>query len=391
MAAQQNPVDQARQRLLAVEKRLNELIVGHEDVVKALIIAAVAGEHVVVIGPPGTAKSYAVHTLSRLLDARFYKYLLTRFTSYDEIFGAVDVAELAKTGSFKRNWSGIISADFVFLDEIFKANSAILNALLSLLQERVVYDPLSGHSLPAKLHSCVGASNETPDDPELQALYDRFAVKVFIDYLDNDAQILRALEARWLHGNSLQPLATMDDVRTLHSYTEKLIKAKIKDLGDVYKLYHVNAIPLIKSLRSKGVLVSDRTVIEKLPRLFTAYLALYGVTMDNVMNAVFDIVVYSARTRDEVIAVKKAIDESLGEVAELTKKLERAKELIRARNLAQAKDTLIEIINADVNALAQRTPWMKPRVEAIVSSARQLLQSLQALEEQINRLAGETQ
>jgi MoxR-like ATPase len=341
MAAQQNPVDQARQRLLAVEKRLNELIVGHEDVVKALIIAMIAGEHVVVIGPPGTAKSYAVRMFSQLVNAKFYSYLLTRFTSYDELFGAVDVAELVKSGTFRRNWSAIVSSDFIFLDEVFKANSAILNALLSLLQERVVYDPMSGQAVPARVHTAVGASNEVPEDPELQALYDRFAVKVFIDYLDNDALLLHALEARWLHGNSLQPLASMDDVRTLHSYAERLITAKIKDLGEVYKLYHVNAIPLIKSLRAKGVLVSDRTVIEKLPRLFTAYLALYGVTIDNVMNAVFDIVVYAARTRDEVIAVKKAIDESLGEVAELTKKLERAKELIRARNLAQAKDTLI--------------------------------------------------
>jgi MoxR-like ATPase len=387
--AQQNPVEQARKNLLAVEKEMNNIIVGHEDFVKALMLAVVSGEHTVVIGPPGTAKSYAIRTLSKLLDAKFYSYLLTRFTSYDELFGTVDVAELAKSGTFKRNWSGIVSADFVFLDEIFKANSAILNALLSLLQERIVYDPVSGQAMPARIHSCVGASNETPEDPELQALYDRFAIKVFIGCLDNDALLLRALEARWLNNNSIQPLATMQDVKTLHTYAEKLIAAKIKDLGEVYKLYYVNAVPLIKQLRSRGVLVSDRTAIEKLPKLFTAYLALYGVTMDNVMNAVFDIVVYTARTRDEVAAVKKAIDESLGEVAELAKKLERAKELIRARNLAQAKDALTEIINTDVQQLAQRTPWMKPRVEAIVSSARQLLQSLQALEEQIARLAGE--
>jgi len=203
--------------------------------------------------------------------------------------------------------------------------------------------------------------------------------------------LLRALEARWLNSINAQPLASMQDVKNLHGFAEKLISAKIKDLGEVYKLYHVNAIPLIKTLRGRGVLVSDRTAIEKLPKLFAAYLALYGVTMDNVMNAVFDIVVYTARTRDEVTAVKKAIDEALGEVAELAKKLEKAKELIRARNLAQAKDTLTEIINADVQQLAQRTPWMKPRVEAIVSSARQLLQSLEALEEQIRRLAGEAQ
>jgi MoxR-like ATPase len=393
MAVQQNvnPVEQARQRLLAVERKLNEIVVGHEDFVKALMLSIVSGEHAVVIGPPGTAKSYAIHALSTLLNAKFYKYLLTRFTSYDELFGTVDVATLARDGVFKRNWSQLVSADIIFLDEVFKANSAILNALLSLLQERVVYDPVSGQAMPARVHAAVGASNEVPEDPELWALYDRFAVRVFIDYLDNDALLLRALEARWLNSNNLQPLASMNDVKTLHDFAEKLISAKIKDLGEVYKLYHVNAIPLIKSLRAKGVLVSDRTVIEKLPRLFAAYLALYGVTMDNVMNAVFDIVIYTARTKEEVAAVKKAIDEALGEVAELAKKLEKAKELIRARNLAQAKKTLEEIINTDINTLVQRTPWMKPRVEAIVASARQLLSTIQQIEEQIARLAGEAQ
>jgi len=391
MAQAQNPVEEARKNLLAVEKKLNELVIGHEDFVKALMLSVVSGEHVVVIGPPGTAKSYAIHALSTLLNAKFYKYLLTRFTSYDELFGVVDVAELAKTGSFKRNWSGIVSADFIFLDEVFKANSAILNALLSLLQERILYDPMTGQATPAQLHSCVAASNEVPEDIELQALYDRFSIKIFVDYLDNDSMLLRALEARWLNNGNIQPLATMQDVKILNSYVEKLVAAKIKDLGEVYKLYHVNTIPLIKSLRSKGILVSDRTVIEKLPKLFAAYLALYGITLDNVMNATYDIIIYTARSREELTAIKKTIDESLGEVAELAKKLEKAKELIRARNLSQAKNILTEIINTDVQELAQRTPWMRPRIESIIASARQLLQNIKALEEQIARLAGEIQ
>jgi MoxR-like ATPase len=385
-----NPVEQARQRLLSVEKKLNELVVGHEDFVRALMLATVAGEHVVVIGPQGSSKSHAVRILSRLLSAAFYKYQLTPYSTYDEVFGAIDVAELAKSGTLRRRWSPTILSEFVFLDEVFKANSAILNSLLSLLQERVVYDPVTGNEIQAKLHSCIGTSNEAPEDPELQAFYDRFAVKVFISYLDDDAQILRAIEARWLHSNNLQPLASMDDVKTLYGFAEKLLTARIKDLGVVYKLYHVNAIPLVKNLRAKGVIVSDRTVIEKLPKLFSAYLALYGVTMDNVMNATYDLVIYTARTKDEVATVRKTIEDALGEVAELARKLEKAKELIRARNLAQAKKTLEEIINTDVNALAQKTPWMRPRIEAIIASARQLLSNVQQIEEELARLAGES-
>jgi len=392
MAAQASAVEVARKRLLEIEKRLNSIIIGHESMVRALLLASVAGEHAVIIGPPGTAKSYLVRSLSRLVSAEFYSYLLTRFTSYDELFGAVDIVELSK-GTFKRNWSRITSADFVFLDEIFKANSAILNALLSLLQERIVYDPVSGQAVPARLHTAVGASNEAPEDPELEALYDRFAVRVFVNYLDEDALLLRALEARWA-GNgaqSLAPVASMDDVKALHSYAASLLNAKIKGLdGKTYAIFHANAIPLIKQLRKEGVLVSDRTVVEKLPKLFSAYLALYGVTMENVMNGVFDVAVYCARTAEQLTAIRKVIHEALGEVAELAAKLEEAKKLITAMNLQKAKEKLIEVINADIAKLAQKAPWLRPRAEAVVLTARQLLQGIERMEQELVKLAGTT-
>jgi MoxR-like ATPase len=392
MAAPTAPVEAARQRLLAVEKKLNEMVIGHEDFVRALLLASVAGEHIAVIGPQGTGKSYVARLYAQLLNARFFKYQLTRFSVYDELFGVIDIAELAKTGTLKRNWSKIIAADFVFLDEIFKANSAILNALLSLLQERVVYDPITGSEVRADLHTCIGTSNEVPEDPELAALYDRFAVKVFIDYLGDDAALLRALEARWLNSAPPQPIATMDDVKALHAYALRLITAKIatpdgRVLGDVYKIYHLNAVPIARQLRSQGVVISDRTLIEKLPKLLAAYLALYGVTQDNVMNGVFDLILYTARTREEVDAIKKRMEDALGEVAELSRKLEKVKEFMRALNLGAAEKELTDIINTDVEGFAKKTPWLKPRVEAIIAQARDYLRALSEMKSQIVRMA----
>jgi len=383
-----SPIEEARRRLLAVESALNQYVIGHENMVKALMAATVAGEHMVVIGPPGTAKSYTIRLLSKLLNARFYTYLLTRFTSYDELFGTVNILELSK-GQYVRNWSAIVSSEFVFLDEIFKANSAILNALLSLLQERIIYDPMSGQAIETKLWTAVGASNEVPEDPELQALYDRFSVKVFINYLDNDAQLLSALQARWLSANNLTAVTTINDVRILNEYAMKLFIAKVKDLGEIYKLYHLNVTPLVKGLRSKGVIVSDRTIIEKLPKLFSAYLALYGVTMDNIINGIYDLIVYMAKNRDEVNAINKAIEDAMGEVSELAKKLEKAKEYIKAGNLQAAKDELQNLLNTDINAIVQKASWLKPRVEAIMSVARQYLDRINTIMEQIERMKGE--
>jgi methyl-accepting chemotaxis protein len=142
----------------------------------------------------------------------------------------------------------------------------------------------------------------------------------------------------------------------------------------------------VKKLREKGVLVSDRSIIEKLPKLFSAYLAFYGVTIDNIMNAPYDLMLYLARSRDELKEIKKAIDEILGEIAELAKKLEKAKELLRSGNIQGAKSEILNVLNYDVAKL-EKTPWLKPRVEAILSSARQYLETIKQIEEQIARLA----
>jgi MoxR-like ATPase len=379
----QNPIEIARERLLEVEKTLNQLIVGHEDFIKALMLATVAGEHIVVIGPPGTAKSYAVRLFAKLVNAGFYQYLLTKFTSYDELFGTIDVTALAR-GEFRRNWSRIVNSEFIFLDEIFKANSAILNALLSLLQERIVYDPMTGTPVEAKLHTAVGASNETPEDPELLALYDRFAIRVFINYLADDNQLLSAIQARWLNANNnIEPIATMSDIKMLYNFALSLISTKVRELdSEIYRLYHIHVVPLVKSLRAKGVIVSDRTIIEKLPKIYSAYLALYGVTLDNVMGATYEIVQYLARNHEELQAIRKAIDESLGEVAELAGKLEKAKELLRAKNFDGAKKVINEILSYDISRL-NKTPWLKPRVESILATARQYLEYIAQVEEML--------
>ncbi|MGC8954395.1 MAG: AAA family ATPase [Desulfurococcus sp.] len=384
-AGQPQDVSRVRERILKLERTLNDIVIGHEDAVRALILASVAGEHAVLIGPPGVAKSYLVKTFAKLVNARYYQYLLTKFTSYDELFGSIDVVALTR-GEYRRNWSRIITADIIFLDEIFKANSAILNALLSLLQERVVYDPMTGSEIQASLHTAVGASNETPEDPELMALYDRFALRVFMNYLMDDVSIFRALsralETKWVDGNKLEPIMSINDLKVMNSYAISLLRSTIKGVGDVWKVYHTTFLPFYKTFRNKGVIVSDRTIIEKMPKIFAAYLAVYGVTLDNIMNAPFELLPLTAHSRQEAIEIKKAMDESLGEVAELARKLEEAKKHIRAYDFKTAKDKLVDILNYDVNRLASK-PWLKPRVEAILSSAREYLQRIEEVIQQL--------
>jgi MoxR-like ATPase len=375
-------VEEAKARIEGVRQTLYRIIIGREETVDAVILALIAKEHVAIIGPPGTAKSYLAQSLSRLIQAQFYAYLMTKFTTYDELFGPIDVVAFVQNSELRRMWSAIISSDIVFLDEIFKASSAILNALLSLMQERVVYDPISGHAIKAKLWTLIAASNEAPIDEELQALYDRFAVRVFTQYLNDDVKLLSALMARWQsNGATVQPLADMEDVKTLHEYATALLSRE----KDVVKLYHVNVVPLIKTLRTKGIIISDRSIIEKLPKLYAAYLTLHGVTPDNIVNAAYDIVLYAARTPQELNDIKKAVDESLGEVAELSRRLEQGKQMLRVGNLHAALEAFREVAAYDVSRITSR-PWLKPRVEALIRTAQDYIKRTQEIIQQIRAL-----
>jgi MoxR-like ATPase len=384
-------IEDSRKRLLEVERKLNEIVIGHENFVRALMLASVSGEHIVVIGYPGTAKSYTVRAFSKLLNARFYSYLLTKFTTFDELFGVIDIPSLTR-GEYKRNWSRIVSSEFIFLDEIFKANSAILNALLSLLQERVIYDPMSGSEMNTQLWTAVGASNETPDDPELQALYDRFAIKIFISYLDDDVLLRRALESRWSNGfniANLSPIASMSDIKALHSYAMSLMNMNIEGLGSMWTIYQEYIMPVIKRMREKGILVSDRTIIEKMPKLFASYIVLYGMVnneldVNSIMTASFELVKYLARTRDELKDIEKAIEDSMGDVAELSKRLEKAREYLNAFDIINAEKVIKEILNYDVSKL-EKTPWLKPQVEAILHMAREYLSYITKIKEELKR------
>lgn len=164
-----------------------------KEAIWATMAAIVAGEHVVLYGEPGTGKSHMVRLIAKALGKRYFEYLMTRFTEPSELFGPVDPAAF-RAGRYQRVTTGKMSeAEIVFLDEIFKANSAILNALLTILNERT-YDAGSGpQAVP--LMSMVAASNEQPEGPELAALYDRVLVRFEVHYITDDDNFVSMLTA----------------------------------------------------------------------------------------------------------------------------------------------------------------------------------------------------
>jgi len=165
-----------RARIAQLLAEMSAGLVERDVAVRLTLLAAIAGEHVLLIGPPGTAKSEVARRLRAAFgDARFFERLLTRFSVPEELFGPLSLKAL-ESDEYRRLTEGYLpSADVVFLDEVFKANSAILNSLLGVMNERLFDNGRERVALP--LISLIGASNEIPTSEELLALYDRFLVR----------------------------------------------------------------------------------------------------------------------------------------------------------------------------------------------------------------------
>lgn len=152
------------------------------EVVDGMMNAAIAGEHVLLVGVPGTAKSALVTAFTQAVTgASYFEWLLGRFTVPEELFGPLSLKALEEE-KYRRVTEGKLpQAHVAFLDEVFKGNSAILNTLLPIMNERKFYN--NGAPQKLQLRMLVGASNELPEGAELAAMYDRFLVRFSVDYI----------------------------------------------------------------------------------------------------------------------------------------------------------------------------------------------------------------
>lgn len=164
-------------RLRALINTLERGLVERHQSIQLCFLSALAGEHTLFIGPPGTAKSELARRLhTSFRDARYFERLLTRFSVPEELFGPLSIKALEED-RYERHTDGFLpDASIAFIDEVFKANSAILNALLTLLNERKFDNGAGRQRCP--LISAVGATNEVPEDEVAEAFFDRFLVRL---------------------------------------------------------------------------------------------------------------------------------------------------------------------------------------------------------------------
>lgn len=257
-----------------VARVLGSHFLDKQEIIRLMLVSAIAGEHMVIVGPPGTAKSAMVNMFAKLVDARYFEYLLTRFTEPNELFGPVDIAAF-REGKYTRRIENMLpSAEIVFLDEIFKSSSAILNSLLHVINERKFSN--GPNVIPVPLISLFAASNEVPNDESLGAMFDRFLLRVLSDNLDSYhfGELMQkgiALEVARMTGRGaeLKPILSARDLRTLQQSFDRFMVFP-DDFLAKYK-------GLIFQIRSEGVSVSDRRAV-KLLKLFAASAVFDGRT-----------------------------------------------------------------------------------------------------------------
>jgi MoxR-like ATPase len=235
---------------------LKTRFVERAEVVDLLALAVVAGEHLFLYGPPGTAKSALIREFAQTVRGRYFEYMLTRFSEPNEIFGPIDIGRL-REGVVATVITGMLpEAEFVFLDELFNANSAILNNLLTVLNERVYRRGAEVHQLP--LLSLFSASNHLPEEDALKALFDRFLLRCPVDNLPREA-MPQLLAAGWeLERSPLAPAhVSAEDLRQL---SRRIYDVELGSVSDLYA-------EVVFKIRDLGIAFSDRRAVKGLKLL----------------------------------------------------------------------------------------------------------------------------
>ena len=267
-----------RDELKNAVERVDEGLIERHVEARLVVLGMVTREHVLLLGEPGTAKSALGRRLSRLCEngsASFFQRLLTRFTTPEEIFGPLSLRAL-ENDEYKRCTEGFLpTASVAFLDEIFKANSAILNTLLTILNERQ-FDNGGGVREQCPIRCVVGASNELPESDELDALYDRFLLRKEVLPVSDEGLL-------WLLSMPTPGISECDEKECEVVFSEGLDKV-VEALSTAADKVEMNAdvCLLLRDLRifmkeELDVALSDRRLV-KAARLLKICAASHGRT-----------------------------------------------------------------------------------------------------------------
>jgi MoxR-like ATPase len=344
---------------MQIQQLINQLsttYVERSETIEPLVAAVIARRHAVLIGPPGTAKSSLVRDLAAGLgDLRFFSWLLTEFSVPEELFGPLDISALER-GQYHRLTAGKLpEAELAFIDEVFKAGPAILNTLLSVMQERLFYN--DGQPTPVQLISLIGASNETPTgEQELEALWDRFTVRLQVGYIQEPGNFVRMLTGST--GNAAQVLSRADLAAAQEAAARIPVPGAVLDM----------TVQLRQVLSDHGIVASDRRYKESLD-LLRAVAFLDG--RDEVIE-------------DDLLILQHVLWHDPSQAAEVARLVFAVAEPLLV-GIAEVEDEALAAVTEARQVLSGGTPGAQETQQLLeaVGSLREALKKLEALQEQI--------
>ncbi len=268
-------------KLAELKFELAETFVQREAEITAVLSGLLSGEPVILVGEVGTAKTALIERLAKMIDARYFYYLLTRFTEPDELLGTLDINALREGKYVRRTEGKLPQAEIVFLDEIFKASSAIRNILLDIILNKRIFS--DGVYIQLPMLALYTASNEISTDIEDMAFYDRLTIRCFVKSVSEDSWEELIEKGILLDGGLETPiLLSVEDVKELQRIVNERFKNITRNTTLIRKYIEALAV-----LRQRGVKISDRRKIKVL-KTASAISVVYGeenVSLDSLAEA----------------------------------------------------------------------------------------------------------
>jgi len=374
-------------KLVEIRNSLVGSFVQRETEVTACLSALLSGEPAILIGPPGTAKTMLIETMSKMINARYFYYLLTRFTEPDELIGPLDVKAL-RNGEYRRIVTHRLpEAEIVFLDEIFKSSSAVRNILLDIILNKRI---LNGtHYIRLPMIAFYSASNEVSTDAEDQAFYDRLTIRSFHGYVTEDSweDLLDAGLQLIENKNSVEPLLTVESIRELQRIV--LLRASALRTRTDIKRKFIEALGLLKQ---KGIEISDRRKIKCLI-VTSAISVLYlekSVSLDSLAEALRFCAVHEPEDLgkvEEVIMEAKlsTVAEHIQRLQAMSTELENVMQLLRSSPSIDNLKALNTVKNKILVELKRmpKNPRLLPYVRRLLPRINEAVNLLKKYQEEL--------